>query len=306
MTSSHLLSINDLTALQAVHLIQRAFELKQKNWNEYPSYHHHPTATLFYENSTRTLMSFQAAAQRLSLPLSALNTQVSSEKKGESFLDTLKNLHAMGFRSLIIRHPANDPYQTILDDCPKDIHIINAGDGQNEHPTQAWLDMMTIMHQHPEPQHLKITLVGDIRHSRVAHSFQKLAHQLHLQPPVMVAPKIWKPEALVYGQWTEHLKEGLEDADVIMMLRVQNERLLEHEQLDLTTFHQNYGLTRQKLTWAKPNAMVLHPGPINRGVEITSEVADGPQSWILKQVEHGVFLRMAALEHLIQSGSNSI
>jgi aspartate carbamoyltransferase catalytic subunit len=299
MKHQHILSINSLTALDAKQLIERAITLKQRGPTHYPNLSQHSAAALFYENSTRTLMSFSLAAQHCKLPLLAMHMQHSSEKKGETFLDTLLNLHAMDYRLLIIRHPSSDLFAPLLSQLPSDLHLVNAGEGQHEHPSQALLDMMTIMEHFPAVQHLKIAMIGNIRHSRVANSFQRLCALFGIKHLRLIAPKLWQPTQISTGEVTENLSEGIKDADVIITLRVQEERLAEHEHMDRATYHAAYGVTQQTLALANPHAIVMHPGPMNRGIEISSEVADGPQSCILKQVHNGVFIRMSILERLL-------
>jgi aspartate carbamoyltransferase catalytic subunit len=295
---THLLSIEDLSATQALNLIQRAIELKHLSPTAYPRLSDYTAAALFYENSTRTLMSFNLAAQHCGLPLLPLNMQYSSEKKGETFLDTLMTLHAMNIKLFIIRHPSSELF-TSLGQLPETLQLINAGDGTHEHPSQALLDMMTLYEHFPEPQTLRIAILGDVRHSRVANSFQKLCALLGIYHLTFISPPCWQSTTISPDQTTDQLAEGLKEVDVIVTLRVQQERLNEDEHYNLATYHQAYGLTQQSLALAKPNAVVLHPGPINRGIEISSDVADGPQSLILRQVENGVFMRMAILESLL-------
>ena len=178
-------------------------------------------------------------------------------------------------------------------------HIINAGDGVHAHPSQALLDLMTIMEQKPDLSLLKIAIVGDILHSRVANSLQYVCAKLGVGELTLIAPKIWQPKSVHCGRVTDSLYDGIVDADVVICLRVQSERLSVTEHLDLASYRRDYALTRDSLAYAKKDAMVMHPGPINRGVEIDSDVADGPQSYILQQVTNGVFMRMAILESLI-------
>jgi aspartate carbamoyltransferase catalytic subunit len=161
--------------------------------------------------------------------------------------------------------------------------------------------MMTIIEQKQDPASLKIAVLGNIRHSRVAHSFQCICQQFNVKDLVMVAPPIWQPHKTHYGRSTDDLKEGLADADVIMCLRVQKERLLEHEHLDLAAYRRDFALTQKALAYAKPDVMVMHPGPMNREVEIDSQVADGDKSFILQQVTNGIYARMAILESLISA-----
>lgn len=289
----HLLSTRDLSSDDIETLIQRA--LTFKNAKACPAYSHVKAASLFYEPSTRTFMSFALAAQNLNIQLIPLSMQHSSEKKGESFEDTLQNLNAMGLDLLVIRHPQSH----IFDQLPNlPLHIINAGDGQNEHPSQALLDLMTIQEVHANLQTLRIAIVGDIKHSRVAHSFQYLCKTMNMQPITLIAPELWQSPP-IHGHYSDSLAEGLKNADVIMTLRVQCERIEGHEQLSLETYQEHYAINAQMLKHAKPNAMVLHPGPINRNIELSTDVADGPQSYVLTQVNNGVFMRMAILEKLL-------
>ena len=181
-----------------------------------------------------------------------------------------------------------------------DNHVINAGDGQHAHPSQAMLDLMTITEKKPNLSDLKITIVGDIAHSRVANSLQCLFKLMGVGEVCLVAPSCWQPAVIHYGWVTDSLVEGLQQADVVIGLRVQKERLAEGEALDLPHYRAHYALTQDALRFAKTDVMVMHPGPINRGVEIDHEVADGPHSAILTQVHNGVYMRMAILESLIQ------
>lgn len=182
---------------------------------------------------------------------------------------------------------------------PNQDHILNAGDGKHAHPSQAMLDMMTIMEAKPDLHQLKIAVVGDVRHSRVANSLQRMCALFEVKDFVLVAPEIWLPHSVYYGRMTTSLQDGVVDADVIICLRVQRERLADNEYLDLERYRQEYALTQRVLNFAKKDAMVMHPGPMNRGIEIDSDVADGPQSSILRQVRNGVFMRMALLEALV-------
>lgn len=294
----HLLDIEQLTKNDIEALIQRALYFKHNL--DYPSYKNHTLATLFYENSTRTRVSFELAAHKLGMSVIHIDIARSSESKGEGIKDTLHTLAAMGIDLFAIRHSTNRLPELLAKNCSnKGVHLINAGDGQHAHPTQALLDMMTIIERKPDISSLKIAMIGDVRHSRVANSFQCIAKKMGLNKPILIAPAIWQPETVHYGQTTTSLQEGITDADVVICLRIQQERLQPYEQLELTQYHSDYGITSKTLTWAKHDVMVMHPGPINRGVEIDDNVADGAHSFILQQVSNGVFLRMAVLEALI-------
>ncbi len=293
----HFLDIEQLSSQEIMGLIRRALLFKTNS--AYPAYPQFPVVNLFYENSTRTRVSFELAAKQLSMPVVNLDLQSSSENKGEVITDTVQNLAAMGIKIFVIRHGQNGLPNRLAETCQNQIHIVNAGDGTNAHPSQAMLDMMTIVEQKPDLKNLKITIVGNIRHSRVANSLQWICTKLNVGELVCVAPKLWQPSHAHYGRVTTSLQEGLQNADVVIVLRVQQERILANEQLDLAGYRHDYALTTQRLKVAKTDAMIMHPGPINRGVEIDDEVADGPQSHTLQQVRNGVFMRMAILEHVI-------
>jgi aspartate carbamoyltransferase catalytic subunit len=293
----HFLEISQLSRDDITALIQRALHFK--NNASFPSYASYPVANLFYENSTRTRVSFELAAKHLNMPVVNLDLQSSSENKGETVEDTLRTLAAMGIKLFVIRHTQDGLPQMLAKVGGHSIHVINAGDGAHAHPSQAMLDLMTVMEQKPNLKQLKIAIVGNISHSRVANSLQYICATLGVGELVLVAPKIWQPTSLHYGRVTDALEDGLRDADVIICLRIQRERLLASDYLDLESYRRDYALTRESLAYAKKDAMVMHPGPINRGVEIDSDVADGAQSYILQQVANGVFMRMAILESLV-------
>ncbi len=246
---------------------------------------------LFYENSTRTLMSFSAAAHRLGASVVTLPVAQSSVNKGESLDDTAHTLNAMRPDALVIRHSDNGGPAAVarIMDCP----VINAGDGTNEHPTQALLDAATIRSHFGKLDGLTVAICGDIRHSRVAHSNALLLPRLGATvrlggPPMLMPDDLLAPHSV---------DEAIEGADVVMMLRVQRERLEEDLGDAPGEYLKRYGLTAERLAKAAPNAVVMHPGPMNRGVEIDGAIADDPkQSLITKQVEYGVAVRMACLE----------
>jgi aspartate carbamoyltransferase catalytic subunit len=249
---------------------------------------------LFYENSTRTLMSFSVAAHRLGAQVVTLPVEHSSAKKGETLDDTARTLGAMRPDALIIRHFENGAPERMagIMDCP----VINAGDGTNEHPTQALLDALTIRRNFGRMEGIKVAICGDIKHSRVARSNALLLRRLGAE--VRVAG----PPALLPGdlQGSGDIDRAIEGADVVMMLRVQRERLEEDLGDAPGEYLARYGLTAERLIRASPKAVVMHPGPMNRGVEIASAVADDPaRSLIPLQVEMGVAIRMACLEYLV-------
>ncbi len=293
----HFIDINQLSETQIYSLINRALYFKTQSI--YPKYPQCKVASLFYENSTRTRVSFELAATNLKMQTINIDLQHSSESKGEIIFDTINTLAAMGIQVFVIRHKQNELPQAIANGChDQSIHIVNAGDGTHAHPSQAMLDLMTIVEKKTVLSQLKIAIVGDIRHSRVANSLLHAFERVKVKELMLIAPEVWQPESVSYGRVTSSLQEGLSQADVVIGLRVQRERLESNEQFDLTCYRKYYALTRDHIAWAKADAIIMHPGPMNRDIEIDSEIADGSQSVILDQVKNGVFMRMAILETL--------
>src|SRR5215207_6510023 len=252
---------------------------------------------LFFEPSTRTRTTFEIAAKRLSADVINLAINVSSTSKGESVLDTVANLAAMQADMFIVRHSQSGAPHLIARHVGEDIHVVNAGDGRHAHPTQGLLDMFTIRHYKQDFTKLKVAIVGDIVHSRVARSDIHALTTLGVPEIRAVGPKTLVPGDLKeMGVRVCHdMAEGIRDADVIIMLRLQNERMTGAMLPSAAEFFKTYGLTAEKLGLAKPDAIVMHPGPINRGVEIDSGVVDGRQSVILPQVTFGIAVRMAVM-----------
>jgi len=256
---------------------------------------------LFFENSTRTRTTFELAAKRLSADVLTINISVSSASKGETLLDTLRNLEAMHCDMFVVRHNDSGAAHFIAQHAEPHISVVNAGDGRHAHPTQAMLDMFTIRRHKGDFSRLRVAIVGDILHSRVARSQIMALSTLGVPEIRVIAPRTLLPgEVSSLGVHVFHdLMEGIQDVDVVMMLRLQKERMRgahlpsEHE------YFQLYGLTEERLRVAKPDAIVMHPGPINRGVEMDSQVADGPRSVILQQVSHGIAVRMAVMSMCI-------
>tara|TARA_Y100000588_G_scaffold347559_1_gene396466 strand:- start:1294 stop:2184 length:891 start_codon:yes stop_codon:yes gene_type:complete len=291
------IEIEQLSARSAQQLIDRGLVLKHAT--DYPSYQYYAVANLFYENSTRTRVSFELAAKHLQMPVINMDINHSSEQKGEVIEDTLKTLSAMGVSIFVIRHPLENIHHQLIDVLPCNAHIINAGDGKRAHPTQSILDMMTIYEKKPDLHQLKIAILGDIKHSRVAGSFMALSQLLGVGELMLIAPEQLHIQHSKFGTKTTDIEAGLEDADVVMCLRVQKERFSQDEKLDLADYQQHYTLNSERLKKAKPDALVLHPGPMNRGIEIDGVVADGAQSLIYEQVKNGVYARMAVLETVL-------
>ena len=254
-------------------------------------------ANVFFEPSTRTRTTFEIAAKKLSADILNFNAQVSSTSKGESLLDTIRNLQAMHCDLFVIRHNDSGAAHFIAEHLPPTVPIINAGDGQHAHPTQALLDMLTIQQYKKYFTKLRVAIIGDILHSRVARSQIWALQSLNTAEIRVVAPKTLLPTDMhEFGVQIHHdLQSGIQDADVVMLLRLQRERMQNALLPSENEYFQQYGLTTERLKAAAPDAIVMHPGPINRGIEISSGVADGPQSVILQQVSNGIAVRMACM-----------
>ncbi len=258
---------------------------------------------LFFETSTRTRTTFELAAKRLSADVLSLNIGTSSTTKGETLLDTLRNLEAMHVDMFVVRHPDSGAAHFIAQHAAPHISVVNGGDGRHSHPTQAMLDMFTIRRHKGEFQGLRVAIVGDILHSRVARSQILALNTLGAAEVRVIAPITLLPaDVSSLGVKVFHnLEQGIDGADVIIMLRLQRERMgsallpSEHE------YFQLFGLTEERLQVAQPDAIVMHPGPINRGVEMDSQVADGPRSVILQQVSFGIAVRMAVMSMAMQT-----
>jgi aspartate carbamoyltransferase catalytic subunit len=252
---------------------------------------------IFFENSTRTRTTFEIAAKRLSADVVSLDVARSSTSKGESILDTISNLTAMHADMFVIRHAASGAPYLIAQHAAPHVHVVNAGDGRHEHPTQGLLDVFTIRKYKKEFHNLTVAIVGDILHSRVARSQIHALTTLGVPEIRVIGPQTLLPieiERLGVRVFTS-LEQGLAGVDVVTMLRLQNERMNGALLPSASEYFSRYGLTPQKLALAKPDAIVLHPGPMNRGVEIDSSVADGKQSVILPQVTYGIAVRMAVM-----------
>ncbi|UNK50739.1 aspartate carbamoyltransferase catalytic subunit [Lysobacter sp. S4-A87] len=259
--------------------------------------------TLFFEPSTRTRMSFTLAAQRLGADVLNFDASTSSTRKGETALDTLKNLEAMGVRGFVVRHQDDGAVAGLSGHVNEGTVLVNAGDGRSAHPTQGLLDMLTLRQaKGADFSKLKVLIVGDVKHSRVARSDLQALRALGTGDIRVCGPAPLLPDdGTLRGCNVSHdLDAALEGVDAVMMLRLQRERMEEGLIASLDDYHRDFGLTSTRLKRAAADAVVMHPGPINRGVEITDEVADGPQSLILRQVSNGVAVRMAVLEALLR------
>ena len=256
---------------------------------------------LFFEPSTRTRTTFEIAAKRLSADVINLQSDAMSTTKGETILDTVKTLQAMHTDTFVVRHNLSGAANLIARHVPSHVHIINAGDGRYSHPTQALLDMLTIRQHKPSFENLTVALVGDILHSRVARSEIVALNKLNTGEVRIISPRTLIPtgiEELGVKIFTD-MNKGLKDVDIVVMLRLQLERMEGQLIPSRREFFQCYGLTEERLKQAKPDALVMHPGPINRGLEISSSVADGKQSVILSQVSNGIAVRMAVMAKIM-------
>ena len=309
----HLLSIEGLPRTLITHILDTAEGFAglvdpRREVKKLPLLRGRSVFNLFFENSTRTRTTFEIAAARLSADVINLNVAVSSTSKGESLLDTIDNLSAMHADIFVVRHSQSGaPYLIAkhLDkargsDGPAHIHVINAGDGRHAHPTQGLLDAYTIRHYKTDFTKLRVAIVGDVLHSRVARSDIHALTTLGVPEVRVIGPRTLLPsglEQMGVSVFTDMAK-GLDGVDVIMMLRLQNERMNGALLPSAHEYFKSYGLTAEKLALAAPDAIVMHPGPMNRGVEIESSVADGSQSVILPQVTFGIAVRMAVMSIL--------
>ena len=260
-------------------------------------------ASLFFEPSTRTSASFQLAAKRLGAETIVIDEKTSSATKGESVLDTIKNLEAMGVRGFIIRTGDKNLFATLIDNVGSNTSLISAGEASISHPTQGLLDLLTIRQQKSSFDDLKVVIMGDISHSRVARSLTEGLNILNAANITLISPEEFKPNMANFPNtdFEKDPNKGLSDADVVVALRVQKERIESCENdLSLDQYSKIYQLSQDKVELCKPDAIVMHPGPMNRGIEISNEVADGKQSVILKQVENGVAIRMAVLTEILK------
>jgi aspartate carbamoyltransferase catalytic subunit len=258
---------------------------------------------LFFEPSTRTRTTFELAAKRLSADVLNIDASTSSTTKGESLLDTLRTLEAMHCDMFVVRHSQSGAAHFIAQHAAPHISVINGGDGRHAHPTQAMLDMFTIRRHKGDFASLKVAIVGDVAHSRVARSQIHALTTLGAAQVRIVAPRTLIPPGLESLGVTvhHHLREGLAGADVVILLRLQNERMQGALLPSSHEYFQYYGVTEERLAVADPDAIVMHPGPLNRGVEIDSDVADGSRSVILRQVTYGIAIRMAVMSMAIGS-----
>jgi aspartate carbamoyltransferase catalytic subunit len=296
----HLLTIEGLPPeilLQILDTARSFVSVTEREVKKVPLLRGKAIFNLFFEPSTRTRTTFEIAAKRLSADVVNLNIATSSQTKGETLLDTVANLTAMHADMFIVRHGESGAAHLIARNVGPHIHVINAGDGRHAHPTQALLDMFTIRHYKGGFNDLRVAIVGDILHSRVARSEIHALTTLGVPEVRVIGPRTLLPRQVqnLGVQVFHDMEAGLKDVDVVMMLRLQHERMNGSLLPSAGEFFKSYGLTPEKLARAKPDAIVMHPGPMNRGVEIDSAVADGRQSVILAQVTFGIAVRMAVM-----------
>src|SRR5438128_4061243 len=301
---THLLTLEGLPPDIIRHILDTALpftSIGEREVKKVPLLRGKAVFNLFFENSTRTRTTFEIAAKRLSADVINLNIGVSSTSKGETLLDTIDNLVAMNADMFVVRHAASGAPHLIAQhlaavNCPH-IHVVNAGDGRHSHPTQGLLDLFTIRHYKHDFRELTVAIVGDVLHSRVARSLIHGLTTLGTAEVRVIGPQTLLPTAVesLGVRVFHHMSEGLAGCDVVVMLRLQNERMKGSLLPSAGEFFKHYGLTGAKLSLAKPDAIVMHPGPMNRGVEIDSTVADGPHAVILPQVTFGIAVRMAVM-----------
>lgn len=296
----HLLSIEGLSPAILHHILDTAepfVGVAEREVKKVPLLRGKAIFNLFFEPSTRTRTTFEIAAKRLSADVINFNIGSSSQTKGETLLDTVNNLSAMQADMFIVRHSQSGAAHLIAQHVAPHISVINAGDGRHAHPTQGLLDLFTIRHYKKDLTRLRVAIVGDIMHSRVARSQIHALTTVGVPEVRVIAPKTLLPVGVErLGVHVYHkMPEGLKDVDVVIMLRLQNERMTGALLPSAEEYFKYYGLTPEKLARAKPDAIVMHPGPMNRGIEIDSSVADGAQSVILPQVRFGIAVRMAVM-----------
>jgi aspartate carbamoyltransferase catalytic subunit len=303
---THLLTLEDMPKEQILYILNTAKQFvsvtaPNREVKKVPLLRGKSVFNLFFENSTRTRTTFEIAANRLSADIINLDIPTSSTSKGESLIDTIDNLVAMQADIFVVRHNISRAPIEIANHVPDYVHVINAGDGSHQHPTQGLLDVYTMRHFKKDFSKLKVAIIGDILHSRVAKSNIHALTTLGCNDIRAIGPESLLPSDLAKDLSSMGVKifhkveDGIKDADVVMTLRIQKERMDQGQVPEGAAFFKQFGLNQERLTMAKPDAIVMHPGPMNRGVEIDSAIADGKQSVILSQVTFGIAIRMAVM-----------
>lgn len=293
----HLLAINELSREEILHVLDTAAgfqEVSTRSVKKVPALRGRVVVTMFFEESTRTRLSFELAAQRLSADVLDFAEKMSSTSKGETLVDTAKNIEAMGVDIMVVRHPAAGAAKRLSEEVS--CSVVNAGDGLHAHPTQALLDVFTIRERKGRVEGLNVAIVGDIHHSRVARSdiraLQKLGAKVTLCGPPTLVPKTFES---LGARVSWDFESILPEMDVISMLRIQKERMSASGFPSAREYVRFFGMNRERLRRCKPDVLIMHPGPVNRGIELSPDVADGPNSSILRQVTNGLAVRMAVL-----------
>jgi aspartate carbamoyltransferase catalytic subunit len=301
----HLLTAETLSRELLLRILDRAETFAGGREKKHRTLHGQTVCNLFFEASTRTRTTFELAAKRLSADVINLDVSASSTSKGETLLDTLATLQAMQVDMFVIRHSASGAAHFFAQHAAPGVAVINAGDGRHAHPTQALLDVFTIRKHRPDFRKLSVAIVGDILHSRVARSDIHALRTLGVKDIRVVGPRTLIPAQIetLGARACYRIEDGLDGADVVMLLRLQKERMSGYYIPSPGEFYRSFGLTRSRLKQLKPDAIVMHPGPINRGVEIEGDVAYGERSLILQQVTHGIAVRMAVMAMLGESQS---
>lgn len=293
-----LVSMEDLSNEEIYELIETAIEFKEGKRKQ--KFNDKYVANLFFENSTRTKCSFEMAERRLGLQEIPFETSTSSVKKGESLYDTCKTLESIGVDALVIRHSQNDYYKELEG---LNIPVINGGDGSGQHPTQSLLDIMTIYEEYKDFKGLNVLICGDIKNSRVARSNYQALTALGANVK-FAAPDEWVDDSLDAPY--VKIDNVIEETDIVMLLRVQHERHDGELSFDPHEYHEQYGLTLDRYNRMKPEAIVMHPAPVNRGVEIDTDLVEAPKARIFKQMRNGMFLRMAVLDHILTAQEEGV
>ncbi|ARK25713.1 aspartate carbamoyltransferase [Sporosarcina sp. P37] len=287
----HLVSMKDLTVEEIMLILDRATIFKRLGFRELPGTY--TVSNLFFEPSTRTKTSFEMAERKVGAQIIPFETSFSSTLKGETLYDTIRTLEAIGLDALVIRHPSDGFYEELIERT--NVAIINAGDGSGQHPTQSLLDLFTIQEEFGRFEGLKVLIAGDIAHSRVARSNAEALRKLGAEVTFLCPPE-WAGEFDSVDNWDE----VIETSDVVMLLRVQHERHNTEMAYTKAAYHEQYGLTVERAAKMKKGAIIMHPAPVNRDVEIADCLIESPQSRIFKQVENGVYIRAAVLELILK------
>ncbi|RYL92892.1 aspartate carbamoyltransferase catalytic subunit [Sporolactobacillus sp. THM19-2] len=297
---ANLFSLNDLTLTEITGILDRAEHIREMGESGWMPSNHTLVANLFFEPSTRTRFSFETAEKRLGYQILNFSSQSSSTQKGESLYDTVRTMEAIGAKAVVIRHKEEGFFRQLEG---LDLQILNAGDGAGNHPTQALLDLLTIRQEFMMFRGLTVAIIGDLRYSRVARSDSEILTRLGCRV-LLSGPEEWKNTDLP-GKYVS-VDEAVEAADVVIMLRIQHERHEQAMRMSREAYHNRYGLTKKRAGQMKQGSIIMHPGPVNRGVEMDSELVESPQSRYFKQIHNGVLVRMAALEWAIHPDSQAV